>query len=132
GLKSREQQVAYVSKLGKDLPNLAARAGAPVAVDTWSDTDFKQPKPKPKPRPKPARRTLIPRDCYLTVSNAKIAEITKELRGLVVADFPHSVSVLFRVFLEQSVDHYLTTGGISLEEAVGSGRKRDKNLRTKV
>lgn len=102
-------------------------------MDEWGDTDFRppSPKPKPKPRPAPVRRTLIPRDCYLIVSNAKIAEISKELRALLIADFPHSISVLFRVFLEQSVDHYLTTAGIPLDTTTGSG-KHDKPLRTKV
>lgn len=126
-LKSRDQMVAYISKYGKDLPNLAARSGKQASVDEWSDRDFRPPSPKPapKPRPAPVRRTLIPRDCHLTVSNAKIAEITKELRTLALADFPHSISVLFRVFLEQSVDHYLTVAGIPLETAT-SGGKRDK------
>jgi hypothetical protein len=40
--------------------------------------------------------------------------------------------VLFRVFLEQSVDHYLTTAGIELDEPIGGGGKRGKNLRKKV
>lgn len=132
-LKSKEQQLAYVSKLGKDLPDLRKRVGTPKAVDGLEDSDFRKPTPKPKPRPKPApvRKTLIPRDCYLTVSNAKIAEIAKELRTLALADYPHSISVLFRVFLEQSVDHYLTAAGISLEKSTPAGAK-DKSLRQKV
>jgi hypothetical protein len=39
--------------------------------------------------------------------------------------------VLYRVFLEQSVDHYLTVAGIPLDTDTPGG-KRDKNLRTKV
>jgi hypothetical protein len=132
-LKSKEQQVAYVSKLGKDLPDLKKRSGVSRPVDGLDESDFKRPSPKPKPKPKPApvRKTLIPRDCYLTVSNAKIAEITKELRTLGLSDFPHSISVLFRVFLEQSVDHYLSTVGVSLQEKTPGGNK-DKNLRKKI
>src|SRR6185369_5835089 len=89
--------------------------------------------PKPKPRPKltPVRKTLIPRDCYLTVSNPKIAEISTELRSLQLAAFPHAISVLFRVFLEQSVDHYLSANGISLVIMTKAGRK-DKSLRVKL
>lgn len=132
-LKSKEQQVAYVSKFGRDLPNLKKRAGTMKPVDELGERDFKAISPKPKPRPKrvPVRRTLIPRDCYLTVSNPKIAEIAKELRTLPLSEFPHSVSVLFRVFLEQSVDHYLTASGILLEVTTKGGKK-DKTLRTKV
>lgn len=133
-LKSRDQMVSYISGYAKDLPNLSKRTGKPKPVDEWTDPDFRPPSPKPagpKPRPAPVRRTLIPRDHHLTVSNAKIAEITKELRMLSLADFPHAISVLYRVFLEQSVDHYLTAAGIALD-ATTSGGKRDKNLRTKV
>ncbi len=132
-LKSKEQMVSYVNKFGKDLPNLATRTGTPKPVDELGERDFKPASPKPKPRPKPApvRKTLIPRDCYLTVSNAKIAEITKELRTLPLSEYPHSISVLFRVFLEQSVDHYLTKAGLPLGVKTRGGNK-DKDLRAKV
>jgi hypothetical protein len=133
-LKNREQMVAYTSKLGKELPNLKKRTGEMKPVDELADRDFKPPpapKPKPKPKPTPVRKTLIPRDSYFTVSNAKIAEIAKELRSLSLAEYPHSISVLFRVFLEQSVDHYLTTASIPLQ-ANTAGGKKDKNLRSKM
>lgn len=131
-LKSKDQQVAYVSTLGKDLPDLAKRSGVPKPVDGLGEDDFKTPVPKPKPKPKqPVRKTLLPRDCYLTVSNAKIAEIVKELRWLPLVDYPHSISVLFRVFLEQSVDHYLDAAGIPLQVKTPGGMK-DKTLRKKV
>ncbi|MBM3951346.1 MAG: hypothetical protein FJ311_07820 [Rhodospirillales bacterium] len=131
-LKSKEQMVAYVTKLGKDLPNLAKRTGKMKPVDELGERDFKPvPKPKPRPKPAPVRKTLIPRDCYLTVTNAKIAEITKELRTLLLSEYPHSISVLFRVFLEQSVDHHLTAAGIPLTVTMGR-RQQDKNLRQKV
>lgn len=132
-LKSKEQQVAYVSKLGKDLPDLKKRSGVSKPVDGLEEGDFKKvsPKPKPKPKPAPVRKTLIPRDCYLTVSNAKIAEIAKELRSLSLLDYPHSISVLFRVFFEQSVDHYLAAAGIPLQERTPGGNK-DKGLRKKI
>jgi hypothetical protein len=132
-LKSKDQMVAYVGKLGKDLPNLAKRTGKMKPVDELGERDFKptSPKPKPKPKPAPVRKTLIPRDCYLTVTNAKIAEIAKELRTLPLSEYPHSISVLFRVFLEQSVDHYLTAASIPLATTTNGGAK-DKNLRKKV
>jgi hypothetical protein len=133
-LKTKDQMVNYVGKYGKDLPNLKKKAGAAKPVDELGERDFKPATAKPaKPRPKqaPVRRALIPRDCYLTVSNPKIAEITKELRNLPLSEYPHSISVLFRVFLEQSVDHYLSAAGISLEKTTGGGKK-DKTLKEKV
>jgi len=131
-LKNREQMVTYTQKLGKDLPNLTKRTGAVKPVDELGGRDFKPPpKPKPKPKPAPVRKTLIPRDCYLTVSNPKIAEISKELRSLMLADYPHAISVLFRVFLEQSVDHYLSASGISLQTKTPAGNK-DKSMKPKI
>lgn len=134
-LKTKEQMVSYVSKLQRDLPNLSKKKGKPVPVDELSDSDFRAPtaKPKPKPKPKPVRKALIPRDCYFTVSNAKIAEIANELRNLHIAEFPHAISVLFRVFLEQSVEHYLAAAGIPLSiQPKGSKGSKDKSLRSKI
>jgi hypothetical protein len=134
-LKSRDQQLAYVGKLGKDLPDLTKASSEMTTVEGLDDKDFKPaatPKPKPKPKPPAVRKTLIPRDCYLTVSNAKIAEIVKELRSLELVSHPHSISVLFRVFLEQSTDHYLTAGGISLSINTKGGGPKDKSMRFKV
>ena len=101
-LKSKDQQIVYISKLGKDLPDLKKRTGSMKSIDGLEEQDFNTATPKkPRPKPKaPVRKTLIPRDCYLTVSNPKIAEIVKELRSLPLLDYPHSISVLFRVFLE--------------------------------
>jgi len=136
-IKLKDQQIAYAEKLGKDLPNLAKKASVPVAVDEWSDQDFatrampKPQRPKPKPRLPAPRTALIPRDCYLTVSNSKVAEIAAELRTLSLATYPHAISVLLRVFLEQSVDHYLTKGGVALSFSTPGGKK-DKALRKKV
>jgi len=131
-LKNRDQMVAYTKALGNNLPNLQKRSGDMKPIDEWSERDFKPPpKPKPKPRPAPVRKTLIPRECYLTVSNSKIAEISKELRSLYLVDYPHAISVLFRVFMEQSVDHYLTAAGIPLEQKTPAGTK-DKTLKAKV
>ncbi|HTX35994.1 MAG TPA: hypothetical protein VME43_13275 [Bryobacteraceae bacterium] len=135
-LKSKEQQVEYVSKLGTDLPDLTKKAAASRAIDEMGEQDFRTtPAAKPvtitRPKAPPVRRTLIPRECYLTVSNPKIAEIVRELRRLLLSDYPHSISVLFRVFLEQSVDHYLDKSGIPLKVATPGGPK-DKTLRVKV
>lgn len=136
-LKSKAQQIEYVSKLGKHLPDLKKRSGVLKPVDGLEAKDFdtgaaKKPRPKPKP---PERKTLIPRDCYLTVSNPKIAEIVKELRRLPLVEYPHSIAVLFRVFLETSVDHFLSATGVPLTVNVstkGGVQTKDKSLDAKM
>jgi hypothetical protein len=137
-LKSKDQQVNYINTLGNDLPDLTKRASSSMPVENLEEKEVPaelpaQPKAQPPKKPREIKRTtLIPRDCYLTVSNPKIAEIAKELRKLNLEEYPHSISVLFRVFLELSVDHYLTLLGIPLSEKDKGGHQREKNLRTKV
>jgi hypothetical protein len=75
---------------------------------------------------------LIPRTCVLRVTNTKIAEVTKELRSLPVKTYPHAISVLFRVFLELSVDEYLKRHGINLTFITSGGKVVDKKLAKKV
>jgi len=141
-LKKRDQMTAYVSTLADDLPDLTTKTGNTTAVEALDDSDFVPPPPPPAPAPNPSppkpgkqrtykRRALIPRDCVLSVSNPKVAEIVKELRALSMQDSPHAISVLFRVFLELSVDHYLDKEGLPSTTQTPAGAK-DKKLREKV
>lgn len=133
GLKKVGQQVEYVTKLNQDLPDLSKGAKNTKVIDTFGVQDFKQPAtPKAKPKTKrQKRKALIPKECRLNVTNAKIEEIFKELRSLPLVDYPHAISVLFRVFLETSVDDYLGRSGIALVVKTAGGDK-DKSLRKKV
>lgn len=53
------------------------------------------------------RRNLVPKKFTLNLPDGKINNIFKELKKLDVSDFRNAVSILFRVFLELSVDHFL-------------------------
>jgi hypothetical protein len=133
-LKSKDQQVKYVQDLRPaDRPNLSRKTGTLNPVEGIAPKSKDRPDPPPK---KPSTRltprtTVVPKTCKLNVSNAKILEIYAELRTLQLIKHPHAIAVLLRVFLETSVDQYLTAASIPLTFPTANGDK-DKSLRKKV
>lgn len=60
-----------------------------------------------------ARKKLIPSSFILKIVNKpKINDIYKELKGLDNSDFPYACAVLFRVFIELSIDYYIEAKGL--------------------
>ncbi len=118
-LKSKDQQNAYIARLkAADKPDLGKKTGTSLSVEEITDKDFK-PKSVSPPKKSRAGRTqarnhVVPKACKLNVSNAKILEIYTELRTLLLAKHPHAIAVLLRVFLETSVDQYLTAAATFL------------------
>ncbi len=78
------------------------------------------------------RRHAVPRNCQLNVTNNRIAEIYRELRILKLDEAPNAIAVLLRVFLELSVDHFLTQNGRSLSFPAPGGRDVLKPLDKKL
>jgi hypothetical protein len=76
----------------------------------------KKPKTTPKPKRHPARDILIPRDCVLSIPAGRIYDIETELRSLSLDTYANAVSVLFRVFVELSMDAYNTTKSLSVSD----------------
>ncbi len=71
------------------------------------------------------RDRLIPRDCVLSIPGGRIHDIEMELRKLSLEEHTNAVSVLFRVFLELSVDSYI-------EDNALTGVDDNSKLRVKV
>ncbi|MCK5475397.1 MAG: hypothetical protein KAI71_02345 [Candidatus Pacebacteria bacterium] len=74
------------------------------------DVTTTQKKTKINP-PSNSRKYLIPKTCRFNIKETKINNIYHELRGKLLLDdtnnaVPNAVGVLFRVFLEISVDYY--------------------------
>jgi len=128
-LKSKQQQVDYVTGLPKsDKPDLS------VEIDPIPLNDAKiESKPTKKPKPKAAaqRLTIAPKNLALSIPEPRIAAVFKELTRMKAPDFPNAGAVLLRVFLELSVDAILAREGIPLT-FTHKGHTGDKKLKTKV
>lgn len=83
---------------------------------------------KPRPNPKD-REKLIPRECVLIINNKypKINRIYHELLDLNINEFTNAVAVLFRVFIELSLDAYIEKNKIRTTKL-----NRDSILRKKI
>ncbi len=99
----------------------AAHPGVKAATKSWVVTGT--PKPAPTTQNKPKKKTtpstedqvnLIPKDFKLLLPAGKINDIFTELKKMDVMKYRHAVSVLFRVFLEISLDEYIKKCQIKL------------------
>src|SRR5580704_4155085 len=116
-LKLKPQQLDYVSGFDPaDRPNTSKTTTTLRPVEGFSEADFaggtKPAKKKSKSGSKTPRKTVVPKGCRLNIGNPKIEEIYNELRTLLLEKHPHAIAVLLRVFLETSVDDYLTRSSI--------------------
>jgi hypothetical protein len=66
----------------------------------------------------PTRTTVIPRSSTLEVTPPRINAIYNELSNLNVEQYPNASSVLLRVFIELSVDHYIADKKLLTEKQV--------------
>jgi hypothetical protein len=71
------------------------------------------------------RQTVIPKNLILTIKEARINKIYRELRNLDLDYFENAAAVLFRVFVELSVDSFVHRKKIQ-------GIKKMDSLKTKV
>ncbi len=112
-LKLVSQQVNYLSRFGKgDMPDLTKEGDEARALEGITENDFPEENaiaPKKKvPRPT-TRNAIVPKSSALSVTNPKIEEIYEELKKLRLDAYPNAIAVMLRVFMETSVDHYLTS-----------------------
>ncbi len=104
------QRIEYARKLPRTVvPRKSTRLDNPVSLDDLASGAAPTLPPAPKRRarkPQRSRTSLIPQTCRLNVDPPRINAIYSELIDLSVEKYPNACSVLFRVFIELSVDHY--------------------------
>lgn len=114
----------------KDLLN--SHPGAKKAVGTWIVSGNPKAAAHEAAKPPKSRGTLstedqpnlIPKKFRLELPTGKINDIFVELKKLDVDTYRHSVSVLFRVFFEFTLDEYIKKRKIELPKDK-NGRERD-------
>jgi hypothetical protein len=74
-------------------------------------------------RPQRQRERLIPSDCVLNVTDARVKTIEAELRRLNVQKFSNAAAVLLRVFIELSADCYVIRSGLTTSPDASLGKK---------
>ncbi len=108
-------RIKYANSLPSDIivtPTISSGKGVPLATEmpsakTKAKTGIKKAKPRDR---------LIPGDCVLSIEDARLNDIERELRRLSLEDTPNAISVLFRVFVELSCDAYAIRAKLSTQE----------------
>ena len=123
----KEHRERYASKLPARVvvkPTIPSGQGLPVSAKTAGSSTKR--KTRKQSRAAKKRDRLIPPDCVLAIPPGRISDIYVELRKkLSLESHTNAVSVLFRVFVELTVDAYINDNSIS-------GVKTDDKLRKKI
>lgn len=107
----RDQRVKYAESLPKQVVVPKLSAATKAAKDKVAVRAAPK-KPEKFVRPK-RREVLIPATCILTIPPCRCKEIEGELRVLNLEEYPNAIAVLFRVFVELSVDSHIAAKGLA-------------------
>lgn len=129
----------YIEGLKRtELPRKSQRLKDPVKLEelpSGKGTPIKsKPKKQPRSKQKASRTTVASSESNLNPGPPRINAIYNELLGLSAESFPNAGSVLLRVFLELSVDDYITNHKVmpSAERANAALAKRMKAVATNL
>jgi hypothetical protein len=104
---TKDDRKDYITKFAQLFkPDMRKKAQKPWQFTSASVVTPAKSKDKLKPNPKD-RKTLIPSSCGIKIDNPRVNAIYHELRKLNVLKFTNAVAVLFRVFVELSIDCYI-------------------------
>lgn len=79
-------------------------------------------RPARRARPRGPRLTMVPGEFRCGNTDAKVTNVCKELQKLRLEQFPNAISVLFRVFLELTVDTYIATNHLMPENELSNAK----------
>ena len=124
-IDTSDRQEEFVTEIAKKHAKKIRGAGSWSVSGKPIPVARKSAKQKGKSTPSTEQRqNLIPRAFKLELPAGKINDVFVELKKLDVVRHRHAVSVLFRVFFEFSLDHYITRHAIKLPTD-NAGRVKD-------
>jgi len=118
----------------EQFPTASLPAGDKPAAPWQVDVDT-APKPQAKPAadPKPGgrvavRKSLVPKSFAVTTSpdSVRLAKILSELKRLPVDKHENAVAVLFRTYIELTLDDYIARTQITIQAARGQATLAEK------
>lgn len=102
-----QDSIRFMSKLFGDKPKVS-KTVTTVTVKGLKGAVASTPKSLPRSA---ARNVLIPPSCVLQIHETRLNNIYHELRSVQLDTAVNAIAVLFRVFLETSIDYYATENG---------------------
>lgn len=103
-LDNKKQRVEYAQDVAKrPLPKPVGGAGSAGVSGASGTAPGKSGMPR---RIRPDRKHLVPKSCRLTIAQPRINRVYHELQGIEIEKYTNSCAVMFRVFIELSLDHY--------------------------
>lgn len=132
-VKSSDQQIAYVDGIPKtSMPN-GPKLPSAASVAGILKVQSSPPPPPPPPSPSPLnRKTLVPKNFGLTISNSKAAQLFYELRNLNIDRFPIAGAVSLRSFVEAVVEIYCSANAIPTKHTSPKNAGKALSLAEKV
>jgi len=129
---NKEDRLKYIGKFQKrELPDTSKpradlrELGTPAKENDKSQQSSVKRKSKPSSR---IRKTLIPRGCILEITPTRINNIYFELKEVNVDSCPNATAVLFRVFIELSLDDFIDSRKLASEgyNVTANSKLKDK------
>ncbi len=131
-IHKRENRERYIAKLAaRHLPNLERCGDELLPLSDAPATGIKKKGKAAKKKTRPTRRkrkSLIRSGCELRIEHDRINDIFVELTTLSVQDHPNAVGVLFRVFIELTVDDFVRRKGLKRKANITENSKLTHKL----
>jgi len=110
----KEDRLKYIESFAKtQIPDKKKASTAwPLAKPSSAQPLAAKAKKKSNPL-STARKTLIPREFIVRITDKRINDIYLELKNLEIAEYENSASVTFRVLVELGVDAFIQEKGIT-------------------